>query len=320
MYNAFMELAYWSARVRKTSLFLRSAWLLLAAWIPLPATAQNLPLVHWINNAGQSAVAQLNSTGEFITNYKATNDVSVKLLAGSVNSAYQENFATTGSNNNPGYLTGFFGVSSNGTGNGVAAQMICLETALSSTAVTLQFDFAVPLTPQDRILLADADTGEQYVIEAFKNSQAISVSGWRSFSYSGQSTQLPDASWPVWNPATGTLTASTTGNLNEPLVVLAPDQTVDRVVLQKNPVGSGSLAIQFLTVPAPVLQIQRQNTNVILHWSSPFTNFSLYKVGALPAASTDWVSVTNAPFLNAGQWYITNSAPPTNTFYRLQMP
>src|SRR3974390_2605436 len=52
------------------------------------APAQNLPVAHWINDAGDDAVTVLNAGGVFITSFKAHNDLKVTQLSGQVTSIY----------------------------------------------------------------------------------------------------------------------------------------------------------------------------------------------------------------------------------------
>jgi roadblock/LC7 domain-containing protein len=42
--------------------------------------AQNIPVAHWINDAGLAVTTVLNTNGVFVTDFKATNDLSVTQL------------------------------------------------------------------------------------------------------------------------------------------------------------------------------------------------------------------------------------------------
>ena len=174
------------------------------------------------------------------------------------------------------------GLPANGTGDGSRGHIEFLESSLSA-AMTLQFDFSVPLTPADRLLFTDVDNNEKYGIQAFSAGQGLNLTGWTYTPYSGEETQLPDTTWPTWaidNNTNGTLTANTTGGLTEPLSVFTPDHTVDRIIITRFLQGSGSSAIQFLNQPTssgqPVLTIQPAGTNVLITWPTLFPNYALY--------------------------------------------
>lgn len=283
---------------------------------------QTVPVVHWINDSNQNAYTWLSSGSNFITNFKATNDVQVTLVTGSVNSIYQEAYAGLGpNNNNPAFLTNFIGLAINGTGDGGLGHLKCIETSLGGSTV-LQFDFAVPLTPYDRLLIMDVDTGERYGIQAFFGGQSLNLSRWNYAAYSGEASQLPDSTWPTWNSSDGSLTANTAGNLSEPLSVLAPNQLVDRVVITRFQQGNGSIAIQFVSLPvpgaSPVLQIQPVGSNVVVSWPGTFDNYSLYTATNL-APPIAWSPVGTQPSLNATRLAVTNLPAASARFYRLQM-
>jgi hypothetical protein len=205
-------------------------------------------VVHWINSASQSALTVLNSGGTFTTDFKGSGDVAIKLVSGTLNSLYGENFAAS-PGNNPSWVTGFIGSSAQGTGSGAPGHWTVLETTSPSTNLSsVQFDFSRPLLPGDRILLLDCDSNEQYHIEAFLKSggdyNVESLAGWTFESYTGQTGITPNNQWPTWQSGGGLLTASTSGNLNEPLDVLVPDARVDRIIFSKLS-GGGSGEIQF---------------------------------------------------------------------------
>ncbi len=228
-----------------------------AALLGSPAYAQNIPAVHLINDASQDAKTVLNSGVPFTTDFRGSGDVVITELAGTVNSLYADNYGGSTPGNNPGYLTTFVGATANGTGSGTAGGFSLLETNYGAPYLSLQYDFAQPLTSADRILVADTDNAEQYQVQAYRlvngAYQAVSLAGWVHESFSGQTGTTPNASWPIWDPTTGTLTSNTGGAghlLNEPLDVLTPDQPVDRIVFTKLDGSDGSAAIQIIEVPA----------------------------------------------------------------------
>ena len=234
------------------------------------ACAQTIPAVHLINQSSQNAMAVLNSGAPFTTDFRGTNDVTITPLAGTVNSdVYMDNYGGSTPGNNPSYLTTFVGATANGTGSGAAGGFDLLETNLGGTNLSLQYDFAQPLTSVDRIIVADVDNDEQYQVQAYRlvngEYEAVSLAGWVHESFSGQTGTTPDATRASWDPATGTLTSNAGGaghNLNEPLDILTPDQPVDRIVFTKLAGSDGSAEIQVveaipalptvtLTAPAP---------------------------------------------------------------------
>jgi hypothetical protein len=203
--------------------------------------------VHWINHAGKDALTVLNSGSNFVTDFKAVGDVTVKVLASGVNSTYQDQFGGPAPGNNPPYITDFVGDSGTGTGNGIPGNIVLLETR--AAAGSIQFDFLSPLTPHDHILIADADFSETYGIQAFVYTSSgyslASLLHWPYENCSGQTGQVPDSNWAAWNPSTGIITATPSG-LNEPLLVLTPDQPVDRIIFSRYAGGSGTAEIQFM--------------------------------------------------------------------------
>ncbi len=207
--------------------------------------AQNIPVVHWINDAGSNAVAVLNSTGVFTTDFKAHNDLTVtRLTADPVTFWAGDAFGGPTPGNNPAYLTNFLGLTNNGTGNGTSGDVQELWTTDDATGA-LQFDFLIPLTPQDRILLTDVDGTEQYLLQAYvvtgSSSNQVSFVGWPMNNFSGETGIIPDTRWPVWNAAAGTLTSATSQDLNSPLFVLTPAQNINRLVLIAFHIDIGSI-------------------------------------------------------------------------------
>ncbi len=284
--------------------------------------AQSEPVLHWINDLGQDGVASLNSTSNFITDFKGTNDVQIKMIFGSVNSIFSEAFTigATNSNNNPSFLTNFFGLAGNGTGDSARRHLKCLETALSGEVI-LQFDFSIPLTTDDRLFITDVESGEAYKVQAYFAGQELKLTGWSFTNYSGEMSQLPDATWPTWDAGANTLSASTQGGLTEPLSVFTPDQSVDRVIITRLDQGGGSAAIQFMNVPSsqgsPTLQIAPLGNRAILSWPASFPNYSLQTSSNISPAFA-WATIGNAPVLSSNRLVVTNLPGVSARFYRLK--
>jgi hypothetical protein len=261
--------------------------------------AQNLPVAHWINGTGQSADTILNTGGVFITDFKTHNDLTVTRLTSDSVTLYTDVFGGSSPGNNPGYLTNFTGVATNGTGDGIAGDIEDLELTTDATG-TLQFDFLHPLMAQDRILLIDVDGPEQYLLQAYfvdsLSTNVVSFTGWTAEDFSGTAGTTPDARWPVWNPATGTLISGTTGNLNEELFVLTPARNINRLVVTKQSGSSWSTDITFVSLQAEArLTIQPLGTNVLLNWTN--AGFYLQAAPALTGAYTNVPGATS-PYTN----------------------
>ena len=164
---------------------------------------------------------------------------------------YTNRFGGASPGNNPGYLTSFVGVTNNGTGDGVAGDILTLFGTSSATGA-LQFDFLSPLTPQDRILLMDVDDSEQYLLQAYvfngSSYDQVGLTGWIAGDFSGQTGITPDDRWPVWNPAAGTVTSGTNGDVYEELFVLTPAQNINRLVITKLSGPGWETGITFLSL------------------------------------------------------------------------
>ncbi|HVM47117.1 MAG TPA: putative Ig domain-containing protein [Candidatus Acidoferrum sp.] len=227
---------------------------LLVGLLTSAATAQTVPVAHWINGSGQEADTVLNSGKAFVTSFKANNDLKVTQLSGQVNSVYLDTFGGDSPGNNPSWLTGFVGITNNATGDGIPGDINDLEMDMDDDTASLQFDFLSHLGPNDRILLADVDGDEAYQIKAYtvdasSHYTAVSLSGWVGQQYSGSTGQLPDSTWPIWNAAAGTLTSGTSGDeLDEEVFVLVPNQSIDRLVITKTSGGGYSTAVQFFSL------------------------------------------------------------------------
>lgn len=259
--------------------------------------AHNSPVAHWINDAGLDAATVLNTNGVFVTDFKTHNDLTVTRLTADAVSLYTDVFGGATPGNNPAYLTNFVGVINNGTGDGIAGDIEDLDMTSDSTG-TLQFDFLFPLTPQDRILLVDVDGSEAYLLQAYaingSASNQVSFVGWPTNDYSGTTGIIPDASWPVWNPAAGTL-SGTSGNLDEELFVLTPAQNINRLVISKQSGANWSSCITFVSLQTP-LTIQQSGTNVVLTWTN-----SAFGLQAAPVVTGTYTNMPGAtsPYTNA---------------------
>jgi hypothetical protein len=284
--------------------------LLLVLGFSNPVLAQNIQVAHWINDAGQNAADVLNTSGVFTTDFKAHNDVTVTRLTSDSVALYTDVFDGTSPGNNPGYLTNFVGVATNGTGDGVVGDIEDLEMTWDATG-TLQFDFLSPLTPQDRILLVDVDGTEQYLVQAYafngSTYDQVSLGRWIAEDFSGSTGITPDTSWPVWDPTAGAVTSGISGNLNEELFVLTPAQNINRLVITKQSGSGWSTDITFLSLNTP-LTIQKSGTNVLLTWTNP-----AFGLQAAPVVTGTYTNVPGAtsPYTNA-----INGA---QQFFRLQM-
>ena len=284
----------------KTNLTITKCLAVLALGCSNLVPAQNIPVVHWINDAGQNAATVLNSTGVFTTDFKAHNDLIVTRVTADAVSLYTDVFGGATPGNNPAYLTNFVGATNNGTGDGIAGDIEDLVMTSDSTG-TLQFDFLYPLTPQDRILFTDVDGSEQYLLQAYlingSISNQVSFVGWPATNYSGSTGIMPDSRWPIWNPAAGTLTSGTSAgfNLNEELFVLTPAQNINRLVIRKQSEATSATCITFLSIQTP-LTIRQSGTNVVLTWTN-----SAFGLQAAPAVTGTYINIPGAasPYTNA---------------------
>ena len=282
----------------KTNLTITKCLAVLALGFSNLVLAQNIPVVHWINDAGQGAATALNTNGVFVTDFKAHNDLTVTRLTDDGVSLYTDVFGGATPGNNPAYLTNFVGVATNGTGDGIAGDFEDLNMTSDSTG-TLQFDFLSPLTPQDRILLIDVDGPESYLLQAYaingSASNQVSFVGWPAQDFSGQTGLTPDSTWPLWNPAAGTLISGISAKLNEELFVLTPAQNINRLMVTKQSGVNWSTTITFLSLQTP-LAIRRSGTNVVLTWTN-----SAFGLQAAPAVIGAYINIPGAasPYTNA---------------------
>jgi hypothetical protein len=210
-------------------------------------------VIHWINDSNQDSATVLNGGGPFTTTFRTSNDVTAMELSGHTSGHFIDNFGGPTPGNNPGYLTTFVGSAGNGTGDGTAGHVAFLDMAGTATG-SMQFDFAQPISSADRLLFVDADSTEQYHIEAFSLVSStyvpISLLGWTYETFSGQTGVTPDSRWPSWDPVNGLITA-TSSALNEGLSVLTPDQLVSRLVISKTTGAGASTGFQVIEVPSP---------------------------------------------------------------------
>jgi hypothetical protein len=164
---------------------------------------------------------------------------------------------------------------------------------------TLQFDFSEPLTSQDRILLTDTDQNEQYSLQAYfingSVSNQVSFVGWPADDFSGQTGINPNANWPFWNPATGSLVSGYHGDLNEELFVLTPAQNINRLVISKQSGSGPTTEINFISLPV-LLGVEETGTNVVLTWTN-----SAFALQAAPAVNGTYTNIPGAtsPYTNA---------------------
>ncbi len=238
---------------------------------PLTAFSQvpSIPVIHLVNQANQDLYDALTAKTTFVTDFKGSNDVTITRLAGSVGQDFVDSFGGAYSHGNPAYLTNFLGTLTNGTGDDIVGDIECIQTDADHFP-SLQFDFALGFTPNDRLLVIDCDNSEQYRIQAYVKSgntyNPVSPTNWGVSDYEG-STQDPNlGSFPVWSPSTGSLTGSGDA-LNEPLTIFTPNQTVDRVVVTQT-ATTGTADIQFVQatqVSLGLLGISRQTTNVLIN-------------------------------------------------------
>jgi hypothetical protein len=287
----------------KTKLTITKCLVFLVLGFPNLVSAQNVPSVHWVNDTGQDAATVLNTNGVFVTDFKTHNDLTVTQITTNAVSLYTDVFGGATPGNNPVYLTNFGGVTNNGTGDGIAGDIEDLDMASDSTG-TLQFDFLYALTPQDRILLVDIDGPESYLLQAYiingSSSNQVSFVGWPVNDYSGTTGIMPNANWSVWNPAAGTLTSGTSGNLDEELFVLTPAQNINRLVITKQNGSGYSTDITFLSLQTP-LTIRQSGTNAVLTWTN-----SAFGLQAAPAVTGAYTNIPGA------------ASPYTNTITRSQ--
>jgi len=262
--------------MEKNQHILAAAVICLVLGLSSQVKAQSIPVAHWINDAGVNAATVLNTNGVFVSDFKATNDLKVTQIGVHSLSTYTDIYGGATPGNNPWYCTEFVGAASNGTGDGTAGDLTDLNMSPDATG-GLQFDFLSPLTPLDRILLNDIDGTEQYQIQAYilsgTNYVQVSVAGWTAENFTGTTAQFPNSNWPIWNPTNGTATSGYSGNLNEELIVLIPNQNINRLIVTKLAANGESTDITFVSLALP-LTIKQSGANVVLSWSNaPAQNY-----------------------------------------------
>ncbi len=222
--------------------------------------AQSVSAIQFVNSSGTDAADALNNQHTFTTSFEGVNDVTITSNDVTLPSLTSDNYGSTGPNgagDNPGYITRFVGNTAEGTGDSTAGVIEELQTYEDSV---LTFNFSIPLNTADRLLIADCDIGESYTIQAFSGSTPLSLTGWVNQTVSGQTGEDSDSEWASWNPTgggadTGTLTANTSNNLNEPLDVLTPaaGQSVTELIFTQTAAGetTDNAGFQILEVPEP---------------------------------------------------------------------
>jgi hypothetical protein len=279
--------------------------------------AQNMPVIHLVNGAGQKVSTTLNAGSVFITDFKGHNDVTITKLASFVDTDYLENFGGIYATGNPSYVTNFIGTTNTGTGNGTAGAINAIQT---TGDLSLQFDFAIQLGPTDRVLIMDCDKDEQYQLQAFvKNGSVftkVSLDNWGAQNFPGMTQQTPDFNFPLWDAATGVLSSQTYGeNLAEPLMVITPDQKVDRIIFTQIVGGSPGQHL-FCTASIQCIQatsnpIITRMTNAVINektaWNyTPTVNDTNYTFGLSNAPSGMTINKTTG----AISWQPTESQGP----------
>ena len=227
---------------------------LLGASLFASAPSQAGKVVHLINSSGENAADELNSTGTFVTSFLGTNDVTIRLLSGSMDANYVDTYppASAGSNNNPAYISNFVGSTKAGTGDGSAGAFDLLQ---ETAGASLEFNFSDPLTAKDHFIVADVDTNEEYSMKAYTLSGGVytlvSLTKWTLNAYTGETGELPNSEWATWDPTgggkyTGTFTSNADGaNMDEPLDVLTPNRAIYRIIFTEASGSDGTPALQF---------------------------------------------------------------------------
>jgi hypothetical protein len=84
--------------------------------------------------------------------------------------------------------------------------------------------------------------------------------------------------------------------------------------------GNNSLIWSFQTISSPMMNVTSSNSDLVLSWLVPSTNFHLQQNSDL--TMTNWPVVTNAPALNLTnlQNQVTLPLPAGDSFYRLKTP
>jgi len=184
--------------------------------------------------------------------------VTITLQSGTMDSSFIDHYPPASvTSNNPAYISSFVGSAANGTGDGTAGGFNELQ---ETAGASLQFDFAIPLTSSDHFLVVDVDTTEKYSMTAYTLVggvyTAVSLTGWTLNNYTGQTGELPTSQWATWDPTgggstTGTFTSNANGgDLNEPLQVLTPNQSISRIIFTEIS-GEGTPGLQFYSASVP---------------------------------------------------------------------
>jgi hypothetical protein len=139
---------------------------------------------------------------------------------------------------------------------------------------------------------------------------------WQSVAMSAGGTTVVAASWGnheifASSDSGATWTSNTTLNLGQTSV--ASSANGNKLVVSSS--FGGIFTLQ--STPAPAMNIAPADTNLLLSWVIPSTNFVLQQ--NLDLATANWVDVTNTPILNLTNLQNEVTLPLTNgsIFYRL---
>jgi len=271
-----------------------------------------------INDSGVDIYTALSTNNVFVTDYKGKNDVKVTLLAGSLAADYIDTFGGADGFGNPSYITNFLGAATNGTGNGVVGSIEDIQTY---DGLSVQFDFALRLTPEDRLFIIDCDNTEEYQVQVFiKNGASFaaeSLVNWSVTNFAGSTKELPTTGFPIWNGSTGVLTSGGS-SLDEPLTVFRPDQPVDRVIIGQIADSGGTASLQFVTAGPPSLTITLIGPDsVVVSWPDA-GSYTLQQNSTLAAAGWATSGYTVSTVNNTNS--ITVNPASGNLYFRLSTP
>ena len=294
-------------------------WMVLVlAPLSVPGALPSIPALHLINDSGVDIYTALSTNNVFVTDYKGKNDVKVTLLAGSLAADYIDTFGGADGFGNPSYITNFLGAATNGTGNGVVGSIEDIQTY---DGLSVQFDFALRLTPEDRLFIIDCDNTEEYQVQVFiKNGASFaaeSLVNWSVTNFAGSTKELPTTGFPIWNGSTGVLTSGGS-SLDEPLTVFRPDQPVDRVIIGQIADSGGTASLQFVTAGPPSLTITLIGPDsVVVSWPDA-GSYTLQQNSTLAAAGWATSGYTVSTVNNTNS--ITVNPASGNLYFRLSTP
>lgn len=284
----------------------------------------SIPVLHLVNDSGQDIFNTLSSTVPFVTDFKGSNDVTVTKLTGSC--TQPDSISTLGgaySSGNPWYITNFTGSPLNGTGDGNIGDIEEIDT---TNGLSLQFDFALRLTPQDRFFLFDCDISEQYHIRAFikngTNYTAESLVNWTVQYFPGSTEEQPNSSFPLWDGINGLLTAQTAYNLNDNLTVFTPDQVVDRVIVTQLTAGgvTDSAGLQFVNLTPVQIQSPLLAGTCFTFNFSTVSNQSYTIQQNTDLTTTNWTFYTNITGNGSLYQFLVPVSSNQQQFFRVSEP